>query len=47
MYKCSLTSAECEPFIFDSSGNTNDETKDNQWLGASTDGHEEDRFVVI
>lgn len=57
VYKCSLTSAKCEPFILDSLGNTNyesdeythrNEKKDNQWLGAAIDGNglETDRFVV-
>lgn len=57
IYKCSLTSANCEPFIFDTLGNTNyesdeythkNEKKDNQWLGAAIDGNglETDRFVV-
>lgn len=51
VYKFFLHSKECEPFIFDFSGNTtNDEQKIkvHQWLGAATDGNglEEDRFVV-
>lgn len=58
IYKCSLTSAKCEPFIFDNRGNVNDESsvdgiyqsenKDNQWLGAAIDGNglETDSIVV-
>lgn len=57
IYKCSFQSTSCEPFVFDSLGNINNENniytynsekKDHQWLGASMDGNslDSERFVV-
>lgn len=58
IYKCSFQSSSCEPYVFDSLGNINNENndgytfksekKDHQWLGASMDGNSMDgeRFVV-
>lgn len=57
IYKCSFQSSSCEPYVFDSLGNINNEydaytynseKKDHQWLGASMDGNSLDgeRFVV-
>lgn len=57
IYKCSLQSGECAPYVFDANGNVHversdytydSERKDLQWLGVSMDGgsKETDRFVV-
>lgn len=57
VYKCSLETEKCYPYIFDLNGNThvenqdlayNSEKKDYQMLGAAMDGlgSESDRFVV-
>lgn len=51
VYKCNLTTIECEPFVFDKSGNFKckgsecsgseftNTIKDYQWLGAAVDGN--------
>ncbi|XP_055921034.1 integrin alpha-PS3 isoform X2 [Eupeodes corollae] len=57
IYKCTIATGTCAPFIFDDTGNINDENsaytydsekKDHQWLGASMDGgpRDTDKLVV-
>uniref|UniRef100_T1H2E8 Integrin alpha-2 domain-containing protein n=1 Tax=Megaselia scalaris TaxID=36166 RepID=T1H2E8_MEGSC len=56
IYKCTLNTGTCAPYVFDTKGNTysegnqyvyDSEKKDNQWLGGSMDGGSKDTDKLI